>query len=93
MVCAIIETESSTFKDQCLSFKIIVGGALVTQEFADAIGPGYRDIEKSTALHMRKKKQHSSPFFNHIASIEKFDILSGQFLFLEGLYENWYTSV
>ena len=39
-----IETESSTFKAQNLSFKIIVGGAPVTQEFADAIGvDGYGD--------------------------------------------------
>lgn len=44
MVCEIFETESSTFKAQNLSFKIIVGGAPVTQEFADAIGAdGYGD--------------------------------------------------
>ena len=39
-----LKTESSTFKAQNLSFKIIVGGAPVTQEFADAIGAdGYGD--------------------------------------------------
>ena len=38
MVCAIFETKSSVFKDQNLSFKIIVGGAPVTKEFTDAIG-------------------------------------------------------
>ena len=39
-----IETESSTFKAQNLSFKIIVGCGPVTQEFADAIGTdGYGD--------------------------------------------------
>ena len=44
LVCEIIETESSTFKAQNLSFKIIVVGAPVTQEFADAIGTeGYGD--------------------------------------------------
>ena len=44
LVCEIIETESSTFKAQNLSFKIIVGGAPVTQEFADAIAAdGYGD--------------------------------------------------
>ena len=43
MVCTIIETESSTFKDQCLSSKVIVDGAPVTKEFADAIGTGYTD--------------------------------------------------
>ena len=39
-----LKTESSTFKVQNLSFKIIVGSAPVTQEFADAIGAdGYGD--------------------------------------------------
>ena len=33
-----LKTESSTFKAQNLSFKIIVGGAPVTQEFAYDIG-------------------------------------------------------
>ncbi len=44
LVCEIFETESSTFKAKNLSFKIIVGGAPVTQEFAGAIGAdGYGD--------------------------------------------------
>ena len=50
-------------------------------------------LSKSTVLHMRKKKQHISSFFNHIASIDKFDSLLLQFFFQEALYENWNTSV
>ena len=88
----------NAFKDQGLSFKIIVSGAPVTQEFADVIGanrygenvPGA--VEQVNRLYIRKKKQHSSPFFNHIASIGNSDRMLKQF-FSGALYENWYTSV
>ena len=44
MLYEVFETESSIFKFQNLSFKIIVGGAPVTLEIADAIGAdGYGD--------------------------------------------------
>ena len=69
MVCAIFETESSAFKDQNLFFKIIVGGAPVTQEFTDATGvDGYGDnapgaVEQiDSSVHAEEKTAYLSIF-------------------------------
>mgnify|MGYP001173454198 CR=1 FL=1 len=69
VVCAIFETEPSAYKDQDLSFKIIIGGVPVSKEFTDAIGPeGYEDdapgaVEQiNRIVHVEEKAAYLSIF-------------------------------